>query len=215
MQHGMRWTAAVLIALAVQAAAGAEPEWSGWDLDKKFKEIEKQLHGVSSLRDLQARDRSTMRRIADIESALRDVRTSVKDLDRRLRAIDSTLTDIQKSLAGARSSAPKPAPVTVPAKVGVETPAEPENPLAEIADERSVRKAGFVTITGQVRNLSKRPLTFIVVQATFLDAQGNVVTTESAYTKPPVIGPGASAAFRIHTRSDQRVRRHRLSVGAK
>ena len=215
MLHGMKWTAAVLIALAVQAAAGTEPHWSGWDLDTKFKAIEKQLHGVSSLRELQARDRSTMRRIAEIESTLRDVRTSVKELDRRLRAIDSTLTDIQKGLAAARSSTPKPAPVTEPAKVGVETPAGPEGPLAELVDERSVRKGGFVTITGQVRNISKRPLTFIVVQATFLDAQSNVVKTESAYTSPRVIGPGASAAFRIHTPSDHRVRRQRLSVQAR
>ena len=216
MPHGTRWTLPLLFALLAPAVAGAgaQPHYSGWDLDRNFADIRRKLRAIEGL---EARDKATLRRVNAIEAALRDIRTNVKSLELHLRTMDSTLAELRKELAVLRGSATQVAGTTETPGVTEDgdTPKGPEDPLAEITNERSSSSGTFRTITGLVSNLSDRPLTFVVVEARFLDAKGNVIKTESAYTSPRVIGPGAKAAFKIHTRSDRRIRRHQLTVKAK
>ena len=217
MAHGMRWALAVVVALALSAPAashrGEEPHYNGWDLDSKFKEIDRKLLGLQTLRELQSRDRSTLRRVLALEATLRDLRTSVNAVELRLRTMEAVLTDLRKKTEAVHVAARPPAG-SEPQETPKAAP-KPEAPLVEIADEQAAEDSGFLTITGHVRNIAGRPLTFVVVQAAFLDDRGNVIRTESAYTSPRVIGPGDRAAFKIHTRSDRRATRHKLSVQAK
>jgi hypothetical protein len=85
-------------------------------------------------------------------------------------------------------------------------------PQARIAGERVSREGGYTVITGTVENTSEQPLTLVTVRADFLDARGNVVKSETAYTSPRIIGPGGKATFKINTRRDHRIRTHRLAV---
>lgn len=216
MRHETRWLVLVLLVLflprLVPAAQGigAEPHYNGWDLEKAFDDIERK---IKDLPDLRRSDRITTRRIGDIEATVRDIRASVHALDLRLRSIETTLTDVQARLVSLSKAAPGD---TEPGKTGdSDVPKEPKGPVAEILDEEVSRDGTFMTITGRVRNLTDRPLTFIAVQATFTDEQGNTVKTQSAYVTPGVLAPGARGAFKITTRHDSRVRRHRLSIQAK
>jgi hypothetical protein len=216
------WATVTLVVLAASARAGTathgnEPHWNGWDLQDKFQEIDRKLAGVGELRALQARDRATLRRILAIEASLRDIEISHKQLVSHLDKLDTAIDALRKDLAAARESAPPtPAePGTAPPHVGRPTAAEPAGPVADIVDEQEVRNGPFVTITGRVRNLSDKPLTFVRVQITFVDDRGNVVKTETAYTEPRVIAPNTRGSFRINTRTDPRIVRHRLSVQAR
>jgi len=216
MRHATRRLVLVLLVFLLPRLApaaegiGAEPHYNGWDLEREFDDIKRK---IKDLPDLRRKDRIAARRLGDIEANVRDIRASIHALDLRLRSIESTLTDVQASLVSLSKKAPAG---TEPAKTGEgDVPREPEGPLAEILDEQLSRDGTFITITGRVRNLTDRPLTFIAVQATFTDEQGNIVKTQSAYVTPGVLAPGARGAFKITTRHDSRVRRHRLSIQAK
>ena len=216
MRHEARWLVLVLLVLFLPWLApaaqgvGAEPHYSGWDLEKEFGDIKRK---IKDLPDLRRKDRITTRRLGDIEATVRDIRASIRALDLRLRSIESTLTGVQASLVSLSKKAHADTEPGKTAEGGA--PRKPEGPLAEILDEELSRDGTFITITGSVRNLTDRPLTFIAVQATFTDEQGNTVKTQSAYVTPGVLAPGARGAFKITTRHDSRIRRHRLSIQAK
>ena len=211
MSRRTRWILALCLALAACPSALAR-KWSDDELDDRFRDIDKKLRALHAL---ESKDKTLQHRIIALEGSVREMRTTVRRLEQRLASVDTTLIALRKDFAALSDKLVARAAAT-PSEAGQPVthgePVEPEGPLAEIVGERSSHSGGFHTITGSVRNLSDDPLSFVTVRATFLDAQGNIVKTESAYTAPRVIGPGARATFKILTRDDRRVRRHRLTV---
>jgi hypothetical protein len=205
------WLLALPLA-ALTCASAWGGHWSNEEISDKFKEIEKKLRAFE---DCYRRDRAANRRILDLESKVRDLRTAVKELQDDVKSANVTLVALRKDLAklAGQALAAKPRTGTTPGTTRPGT--EPEGPLTEILTERRRTEGDLITITGTVRNVSERPLTFVVVEATFLGAQGNTLKTESGYTSPRVIAAGAIASFKIVTRHDLRIRRHQLSVRAK
>lgn len=216
MRHGARWLLA--LALTVTAAASAADHWAPEEITDKFDEVDKKLR---DLRHLESKDKTTTRRVIAIEAGVRDLRTAVKALEMRLQTMDAALKAIRADLAAVRKTAdgavtaaaeataaarPKPTTRITPAHTG---------PVAEIIDEEEKKANGFRTLTGTVVNRTSQALTFVVVQAMFVDDNGHVVRTESAYTSPRVIPPKGRSAFRIHIRDDGRIRRFRLSLQAR
>jgi len=205
------WLLALPLAALTCASAWGE-HWSDGELSGRFKEIEKKLRAFD---DCHRRDRAANRRILDLESKVRELRTTVKELQDDLKAANLSLVTLRKDLASLAGRAVAATPGTGTTPGTSQAAREPEGPLTEIVSERRRIEGNLVTVTGTVRNISKRPLTFVVVEATFLGAQGNTLKTESGYTSPRVIAAGAIASFKIVTRHDRRIRRHQLTVRAK
>ena len=183
-------------------------ELSGDELVEKVLTTERQ---VRLLPTLEKRTRSQEKRLALLENKVRDVQTKLDLLEFQLESIENKLKKIQAQLAAMTGQKPQEQPSQTPS--GNEESKTP--PVATFASIRSqqVRVVGeFLQITGIVANTSSKPLTFVVVEATFLDGRGHIVKTASGYTSPRVIPPGGTATFKIVTRRDARIRNHRLSV---
>jgi hypothetical protein len=205
----------LVLPFAVLALAPAWGDhWAPEEITEKFNEVEKKLREFD---ECHRKDRAANRRILALESTVRDLRTSVRQLQAEVKTLNATLVALQDTLTktvGTVSPGGAEAGST-PRTARAPTPAEPEGPLAEIVSDRRAKEGNLITITGTVRNVSKGPLTFVVVEATFFGSRGDTLKTESAYTSPRVIAPGAIASFKIVTRHDRRIRRHALSVRAK
>jgi len=197
--------AVILTVMAPFAWAG---EWSDEDLDDKFRDVDKQLRLLPSL---EKRSRSFEKRLEALEAKVRDAQTKLDLLEFQLDSIESKLKKIQEQLAALAGQKPEqPTPKATKPKEEPKTPA--------VATFASIRSQGvavmgeFLQITGVVANTSSKPLTFVLVEATFLDGSGHIVKTASGYTSPRVIPPGGTATFKIMTRRDPRIRNHRLTV---
>ncbi|MFW6108661.1 MAG: FxLYD domain-containing protein [bacterium] len=208
----------VLLALAAPAlpqsrGAAGEPHYNGWDLQRKFREIDKKLKGAQSLRQLQSSQRSAVRRIADLEADLRDARRNIHELQLKLETLNAALEECREEMVALRKEAGRPGrtPDTGSQGKGRATP-ETTGPVARVVDDRMSRRLGACIVSGHVRNLTDRPLTFIVVKVDFLDDEGEVVRSSAGYTSPAVIAANATAAFKVQVRDSRRIRRHRVTV---
>jgi len=195
----------VLAALALPLWAA---EWTSEDLDEKFHEIDKDLR---ILRSVEKRGRSSEKRLEALEGKLRDVQTKLDLLEFQLESMENRLKKLQEQLATLIGKKPQqPAPGATPGKEEPKTAAVAT--FASIRSQQVSVLGEFLQVTGIVANTSSKPLTFVVVEAVFLDGRGNMVKTASGYTNPRVIPPGGTATFKIMTRRDPRIRNHRLSV---
>lgn len=184
-----------------------------------FQQVERDLE------DMAKKNTATAHRVSELEGDLRKARS-------RITRLETDLTILKLKLGVRRDVAtpPKPkagpgdtkSPATPPTgttpKTGVVT--RPKKPptvpqpktLVKISDEKRTAEGQFVVVTGKVANTSDRPLTFVVIETTFLDRKGSTVTTASAYTTPRVLAPGATASFRVMTRADERIAGHKTRV---
>ena len=202
----------VAFALFACGVRGAADEWSQREITRKFERHQLQIDKVEGL---VIDSSSAKRRIGALEEEVRQLRRQVSGLEATLRNMQETLSTMQLDIAKVamvRDLTTKAGG----ARTGVSGTqgASPEAaaPKAAVASSREQREGDFSVITGTVENQSDTPLTFVVVRADFLDARGNVVKSESVYTSPRIIGPRGKASFKINTRRDHRVRRHRLTA---
>lgn len=183
-------------------------EWTPDVLEKEFDRLDRRI--ASSERLL----RPVERRIADLEEQLRMLRVKNDLLEAQLKKQEHLLEIMHRELAaladaveaktGVRPSITKPpvAPKGTPVPAGI----------ASIKSQKVSMDADTITITGVIANTSDKPLIFVLVQAEFLDKEGKVVHTESAYTDPRVVPAGSTATFTLKARRDPRIQDHRLSL---
>lgn len=215
MRHPGRW--AFTIGLLVAASASAlevAKHRPPLELRPIFQAIQKEL------RSLQRRDSLATRRLGDLEDELRAARSKITRLETQLTMLRLKVSAIETT-TGRKSVEPATAPAadTEPSPgspTGRPAPARPTPAAspAKITNEERTAKGGFITITGHVQNTSAEPLTYVVVQAKFLDRRGKTVQSASAFTKPRLIRPGGMASFKIVTRADDRIRTHKLTIRA-
>ncbi|MFP4056179.1 MAG: FxLYD domain-containing protein [Candidatus Brocadiia bacterium] len=210
------WSLALALALLAPAPLRAD-HWAPEEITDKFKEVDDQL---AQLKALVRFDRAASRRLVALEGEVRDMRSRLNRLETKLDSLAETLHTIRLELA--KDAATRAAAARVEEKVAARgssdqgrQAADGGQATARVVDRHSTVEGGFITIAGTVENVSDAPLSFVVVKAQFLDADDNVVKTESAYTSPRVIGPGDQATFRINTRRDRRIRANRLLIETK
>jgi hypothetical protein len=151
--------------------------------------------------------------MADLESELRRVRRDIRQLQIQLRALNATLETFQDEAVALRKAAgSEGGPDDSGSKEGSGTTAKPQGPVAEVIADQMTRRLGVCSVSGHVRNLTDRALTFIVVKVDFLDDEGEVVGSSAGYTSPAVIAPNATAAFKVQVRDSRRIRKHRVRV---
>jgi TolA-binding protein len=184
-----------------------------------FRELEREL------RELRQGGEAASRRIAELEVEVRDAQARIARLESEQTLLKMRIGALETALAkppaeapatpgkGTTPSPPSPKPSTpeAPAKA-------PESPGATIAaavkittDKRSV-EGGYVAVAGTVKNTLSEPVAFLIVEATFLAADGSVVKTAAGYTNPRVIRPGGTASFKIATGFDERIKSHKLAI---
>jgi len=204
-----RWT--LLLCLALAAAARArEEDWTNKKLTEEFDEIDKKLR---TLRRLEKTDRNITRHLTKLDDQFRDLRTRLARLERQMKSLEDVLVALRKEIAevAARSKTGEPAK----SAAGTPSVQPAERAVAAIRTQRRAINGDFLIITGTVANVSGRVLTFVVVEAAFLDARDHVVKTASGYTTPRVIAAGGTASFKIIIRRDLRIRNYRLTVRTK
>ena len=209
------WTVCLLI-LAFPALLRAETpgakEWTPETLDKEFERMEKRLEVV------ERRSRPTDRRMADLEELVRTLRVKSDLLDAQLKKQEHLLEIMLKELAAVSARAE-----AIEARLAGTTPSKIKEPvapkgtpipagIATIKSQKVTMDAGTITITGVVANTADKPLVFVVVQAEFVDKEGKVVKTESAYTDPRVVPAGSTATFTLKAQRDPRIQDHLLSL---
>ena len=202
---------AVILGLALTAAAEG-PKWKPEELTEKFDEIDKKLDALPSI---ERHEKATDRRLVDLEGKVRTLRSKLGHLEFQVRSLTNLVKALRIEIADLGGKA------TVAAEPGAEAgetaepvPGAPTVTMATIRSQQVVADGDFLNITGIVANQSAKPLSFVVVEASFLDDKNSVVKTASGYTNPRVLGPGATASFKIVTRRDNRIRNHRLRVRA-
>ena len=201
----IRALAAILSVTVPLAWAG---KWSDEDLDDKFHDVDKQLRLLPSL---EKRSRNFEKRVEALEAKVRDVQTKLDLLEFQLDSIESKLKKIQEQLAALAGQQPEQ-PVPEATRPKAEPKPSAVATFASIRSQRVTVMGEFLQVSGVVANTSSKPLSFVLVEATFLDGRGHIVKTASGYTNPRVIPPGGTATFKIMTRRDPRIRNHRLTV---
>ena len=211
MARRARWLP--LLALPLFALLLSTPAWAVWhdsDIENAFAKMDKKLLKIAG--DLARKDKITVRRVTELEHSVRELRATLHRLELRLDTLNSNLAGLRTDL---KSAAKATAAGTGTDNGAASSSAEPKGPVTEILSERRTVNGDFITLTGLVHNLSDKSLTFFVVKASFLDEHGAIVKTESNYTDPPIVAPGAKATFKFVTRYDRRIRKHKLSVQTK
>ena len=199
----------ISLCLALSAPAGAQDvkEWTPATLTKELNDIDRRL------KDLERHTKPTDRRILDLEDHVRTLRVKVDLLEVQFKNLDGTLQSLRKEVAALTGrtetieARPTPGTPTPPTK-GTPVPSS----VAVIRSQKVSMGADAITISGVVENKGDKPLVFVIVQADFLDKEGKVVKTESAYTEPRVIPAGSTADFVLKTPGDPRVKDHRLAL---
>ncbi|HUT34420.1 MAG TPA: FxLYD domain-containing protein [Planctomycetota bacterium] len=198
------------LALALPAPAGAQEtkEWTPQLLTKELADVDRRLKA------LEQHTRPTGRRIIELEDQLRGLRIKAEALEMHVKNLEDTVQALRKELAAlagrtdAIEARPTPGPAPAPATKGTLVPSA----AGSIRSQKVSTEAEMVTITGVVANTGEKPLVFVIVQAEFLDKEGNVVKTESTYTEPRVVPAGSTATFVLKAARDPRAQDHRLSL---
>ena len=213
MWHSARWVILLLaFALTTVARAGELDSLEEFNryVSERLKKLDKEV------REFRQNDGSAGRRIADLEGQLRKANTKVARLEAKMVTVGLRIEELRRELdrlAAARRVARRatPRPGTPPGTAKPEPPA-PKRPVATVISKRRHVSGNDLIITGTVQNISKEPLTFIVIKATFLDRKNKPVYTTSGYTNPRIIPPDGTATFKILARATLRDRRYTLSI---
>jgi hypothetical protein len=200
----------VLFALWLPAQAPGQEvkDWTSESLSKEFTELDRRLKAVEQ------QFRPADRRMAGIDEQARALRVRVDMLELQIKHLENLLEGTRRELAGlagrtdALEARPAPPAVKAPAPKGEAVPPS----VGIIRSQKVSMGADAITITGEVENKSDKPLVFVVVQADFLDKEGKVVKTGSAYTEPRVIPAGSTGTFVLKAPSDSRIQDHRLAL---
>lgn len=215
MWHCARWVILLLaFALTTVARAGELDSLEEFNryVSERLKKLDKEV------REFRQNDGSAGRRIADLEGQLRKANTKVARLEAKMLTMGLRIEELRRELdrlaATPRvASRATPLPGTAPGAEAVKPePPEPKGPVATVISKRRQVSGNDLTITGTVQNISKEPLTFIVIKATFLDRKSKPVYTTSGYTNPRIIPPGGKATFKILARATLRDHRYTLSI---
>jgi hypothetical protein len=187
------------------------------ELTDVFREIERDS------RESERREAAMVRRVTKLEEDLSDAQSKIAQLETRLSLLRMRL-EVTEAAVGHPTTPAGPVPAEGPTKLVPPagepkgpTPAPPKPPpaaAARVASEESRTEGESLVVSGTVENTTKAPLTFVIVEATFLDAAEGVVATGSAYTSPRVIPAGGTAKFQIATKPDPRIKSHKLMVKA-
>ena len=175
------------------------------ELKDVFREIERDY------REFERTDGATMRRLARLEEDLGDARSKIAKLETQLNLLRMKLDAMAGVVAKPPEGAPTPGPAEAEPKGAPPTPAAPL-PAAHITGEEQRAEGDSVVVRGTVENTTKGPLTFVIIEVVFLDAEGKPVTTVSAYTEPRVISAGGTAKFQVATKASSRIKSHKVTA---
>jgi hypothetical protein len=200
----------LLFPLLLTPVMAREQHWSGGEITQKFEQVDRKLKALPRLeKDIKAGER----RLTELEGHVRELRAKFDLFELQMKSMRASIDALRKQLADLGATVARAPGETEPATGNTTAPATPAaEPVAAIRSQRISRQGDFITVSGTVANVSKQPLTFVAIEVAFLDGRNEVIKTESAYTNPRVIAPGATATFKVLTRRDPRIRDHRVSV---
>ncbi len=200
----------LLACLAVPVGARAEEA-----ADLTFPGLARKIREVAQdLKALEDRLRPSERRLAEMEDQVRRMRLKVDTMEVQLKAIDESLKMLRKEVAAlaGRTEAIEAKGPTPPQKATTPKGTPIPEGIAAIRSQKVSILPDLITISGVVVNKSDKPLVFVIVEAAFLDKDGNEVKTDAAYTEPRIVPADSTATFTIRTPGDPRIKDHRLSL---
>jgi uncharacterized coiled-coil protein SlyX len=175
------------------------------ELKDVFREIERDY------REFEKKDAAAARRLTSLEDELGAARSKIAKLETQLNLLRMKLDAMTGVVAKPPEAPPTPGPAEAEPK-GTPTPPPAPLPAAHITGEERRAEGDSVVVRGTVENTTKGPLTFVIIEVVFQDAEGKPVATVSAYTEPRVIPAGAAAKFQVATKANPRIKSHKVTA---